>query len=120
MPFDTNFLELMNSSVDWYPYTGEDVNGNPTYGAAVNNIPSLYEGTVSRGSQFGASEGTVGRTPEATYVVYVPPPTSGAFRPRDKLILDNGAVTYARMVNVYQDPSQGDPGLVQIETEEYR
>jgi len=119
MPFDENFLELMNSTVDWSPYTGEDLDGNPTYGPVVTDIPSLYEGTIGRGTAAGAPTGVLGTTPEAHYTVYIPPQVPQV-RPRDKLILDTGAITYAAEVNIYQDPAYGDPGLVEVTTEEYR
>jgi hypothetical protein len=122
VPFDTNFLELMNANVTWYPFTGEDGNGNPSYGNAVTGIPSLYVGSTTRGTTAFSPQGILGPTPEVTYRVYVPPnvPPVPQFRPRDKIVLDNGVTTFARVVNVYQDPVNGDPGFVVIETEEYR
>jgi hypothetical protein len=124
MPFDTNFLELMNSSIDWYPYLGEDTNGNPTYDVPVTGIPSLYVGSVTRGTTALAPTGVRGPMPEATYKIHVPPPaymnSAVVFKPRDKIVLDNGATTFSRIVNVYQDPAEGDPGMVVIETEAYR
>jgi len=121
MPFDTNFLELMSATITWSAYTGIDANGNPSYAAPVANIPALYEGSSTRGESALAPSGVVGRTPEAVYTVYVPPRLAPEhFRPRDKLVLDNGAITYARVVNIYQDPVEGDPGFAVIETEEYR
>lgn len=120
MPFDANFLELMNATVEWSPFIGMDSSGNPAYGDPVADIPALYVGVSMRGSPQYAPQGVTGQPSQATYTVYVPPQPSGPFRPRDKILLDNGVTTFARVVNIYQDPVAGDPGFVVIETEEYR
>lgn len=133
MPFDTNFLPFLNQNIQWYPFTGLDSQGNPTYASVYTLVPSLYERAVTRSgigrvSTYGAGTGTgtTGSesaeyllTPVSSYTIYCPPQTP-EIQPRDKLVLPTGAVIFVEQVTEFADPVFGDPGFVELSASEYR
>lgn len=115
MPFDTNLLEVMNSTVVWEAITGVDSFGNPTYGNA-QNIAASYFHDETRGEDT-PQQGIEGPQYYRTYTIYVP---YNGVKPRDRITLPDGTVTYVDTESTYNDPLVGDQAVQELQTKEIR
>jgi hypothetical protein len=114
MPFNRDLLGVMNYTFQWFAFTGEDLNGNPTYKQQPVAVAGVAINNTSRGAG-GDQTDTSGPVKSRSFTIVSEPNT---YQPRDKFVLNDGTQTFVDNVVIYQDPIYGDPALAELDCKE--